>query len=329
MRHFTFKLFAASLMVLAGFPAWSQTCQGHDEIPAPVRTALETTAQQTYDQASRGDINTLKANSVPSLQSNFNGIAAAVNDNKDAFAGAKPQLRTSFLLDNTGAPPNSDGTFYCGVYGAKGVSSGGAQFSLPGLDPGKKYAVVIQDFVGNKGPYLLTTILEDLNGWKIAGFQVRPVSAAGHDGLWYLKQARDYKSKGQAHNAWFYYATSWELLAPIPAMNTTLLGNIQEESNGILPKDVPVEGKPIAYTANGKTYTITDMSTFKTDKNFDLAVKYSVPSTADFNATQTDARNLASALVAQYPELKDGFNNVWVHAVDANGGDVVGLVKLK
>jgi hypothetical protein len=328
MRHFRFKILAASLVALASFPAWSQTCQTHDEIPAADRTAMETAAKQAYDAASRGDVNTLKTNSVPGLQSNFNGIAAAVNDNKDAFTGAKPQLRTSFLLDNTGAGANSDGTFFCGVYGGNGGSPGSAQFLLPGLDPGKKYAVVIQDFVGNKGPYVLTTIFEDLSGWKIAGFQIRPGAVAGHDGLWYLKQARDYKSKGQAHNAYFYYATSWDLLAPIPAMGTNLLDSIQKES-GTPPKDIPADGKPVAFTAGGKTYTITDMSTFKTDKNFDLAIKYSVPSTADFNATQADARNLGNALVAQYPELKDAFGNVWVHAVDANGGDVVGLIKLK
>jgi hypothetical protein len=32
--------------------------------------------------------------------------------------------------------------------------------------------------------------------------------------------------------------------------------------------------------------------------------------------------------VTKYPELKDGFNRVMVHAVDASGGDVVGLVEL-
>ncbi len=316
------------LALSAAAPAWTQTCQTRDEMPEQARTAVENAAKQTFDQATKADANGLKTNSTPALQSNFNGIAAAVTDNKDALAAATPQLRTSFLLDS-GTTPNSDGNFYCGVYGAKGTSSGGAQFSLPGLDAGKKYAVVIQDFIGAKGPYALTTIFEDLNGWKLAGFQIRPESAVGHDGLWYLKQARDYKSKGQSHNAWFYYATSWELLAPIPAMNTTLLGNIQEESNGVLPKDVPVEGKPIAFSAGGKTYTITDMSTFKTDKNFDLSIKYSVASTGDFNATQADARALANAMVAQYPELKDGFSNIWVHAVDANGAEVVGLVKLK
>lgn len=327
MKHLTWNIFAAVLLIAgASLPLWSQSCQGRDEIPQQTRTAIEAAAQQTYDQASRGDVNTLKANSVPQLQGNFNGIAGAINDNKDAFTGAKPQLRTYFLLDS-GDTPNPDGTFYCGVYGAKGTSSGGAQFAFPGA--AGKYAVVIQDFVGNKGPFAFTTILQDQGGWKIAGLQIRPESAGGHDGLWYLKQARDYKNKGQAHNAWFYYLTSWELLAPIPSMNTTLLGNIQEESNGILPRDVPTEGRPVAYTANGKTYTITDMNTYKTDKNFDLLVKYSVPSTSDFNATQADARGLANALVAQYPELKDAFGNVWVHAIDPNGGDVTGLVKLK
>jgi hypothetical protein len=328
MRHFTYKILALSLLA-ASLPAWSQTCLGHDEIPAATRTAIETAAQQTYQQVASADVNTLKANSIPMLQSSFNGIAAAITDNKDAIAGAKPQLRTDFLLDNSGAGPNSDGTFYCGVYGANGGSSGSAQFSLPGLDPGKKYAVVIQDFIGNKGPYVFTTIFEDLGGWKIAGLQIRPGSAAGHDGLWYLKQARDYKSKGEAHNAWFYYATSWDLLAPIPAMNTKLLGDIQTESNGVQPKDIPLDGKPVAFNANGKNYTITDMTTYKTDKSFDLSVKYSVSSTADFNSTQADARNLGNALAAKYPELKDAFNNIWVHATDPNGGDVVGLVKLK
>ncbi len=326
MKQQNLKLFAALLVVAASFPALAQTCLGREEMPEQTRTAVETAAQQAFDQSSRGDVNTLKSNSVPSLQSNFNGIAAAVNDNKDVFSGTKAQLRTSFLLDS-GPTPNADGTFYCGVYGAKGSSAGGAQFAFPGATG--KYAVVIQDFVGNKGPFALTTIFQDVGGWKLAGLQVRPESAMGHDGLWFLKQARDYKSKGQTHNAWFYYLTSWELLAPIPAMNTTLLGHILEESNGILPRDIPVEGKPVAYSANGKSYTITDMTTFKTDKNFDLSVKYSVPSTSDFNATQTDARNLANAMVTQYPELKDAFNNVWVHAVDGNGGDVVGLVKLK
>jgi hypothetical protein len=327
MKQLTFRILTALLVLAGSFSAGAQTCQSKDEITEPARKAIEAAAQQAFDQTSTGDVNSLKNNAIPSLQSSFSGIAAAVVDNKDATQGAKAQLRGIYLLD-TGATPGPDGVFYCGIFGANGMNPNTAEFDLPGLPIGK-YAISIQDFIGNKGPYSLTIIFQDMSGWKIAGYHISPGSSVGHDGLWYLQQARSYKSKGQVHNAWFYYLTSWELLAPVPYMNTKMLSKITDESNGVQPKDVPVGGKPVAFSASGKSYNITDMSLFRTDKNFDLAVKYSVPSTADFNGTQADARNLANALVAQYPELKDGFNNIWVHAIDANGGDVVGLVKLK
>jgi hypothetical protein len=318
----TVKTCLAVSLWLAVVPAWAQNCETKDEIPDAAKSAIQTAAKQLFDEASAGDLNGLRANTVPAQ---FTGISGVVNDNKAALAGGRPQLRIYFLLD-TGPTPNPDGRFYCGVFGAAGMSSGSAEFDLPGL-PAGKYAVVIQDVQGSKGPYAFSTVLQDSGGWKLAGLQIRPETALGHDGLWYLQHAREFKSKGQNHNAWFYYITSWELLAPVQFMTTTLLGKITQESSGIQPKDVPT-GSPVKFSANGKTYDITDMSVFRSDKIFDLSVKYSVPSTADFNATQADARNLATALIAQYPELKEAFNNVWVHAVDGNGGDIVGLVKL-
>lgn len=288
---------------------------------------MESTAQRIFEQASHGDVDTMRSNSIPSLQSNFGDITGAVNDNKAAMQGAKSQVRTSFLID-TGATPSPDGRFYCGVFGASGMNAGGAEFYIPGLSPGK-YAIVIQDVTGPKGPYALTTVFQEQNGWKLAGFQFRPESARGHDGLWYLQQARDYKNKGQNHNAWFYYVTSWDLMAPVTFMNTKLLSKIVDESGGVQPKDLPSGGKAISYSANGKTYNITDISVIRNDNSFDLSIKYSVASTADFASTAADARNLATAYVNQYPELKDAFNNVWAHAIDANGGDVPGVVSLK
>ena len=321
------KVLSAIVVLAAGLPAWSQTCVSRDEIPEQTRTAIENAAQKVFDQASRSDVNSLQANSIPSVQSNFRGIAAAVNDNKTALADAHPQIRSSFLLD-TGATPSPDGRFYCGVFGAGGLTSSSAEFDIPGL-PAGKYAIVIQDVMGNKGPYAISTVFQDMNGWKLAGLQVRPETASGHDGLWFLRQARDYKTKGQNHNAWFYYVTSWDLLAPMTSMDTKLLSKIIQESNSIQPKDIPVGDKPVSFSANGKTYTMIDMSTFRTDTTFDLSIRYSVPSTADFNGTQAEARTLATAFVTQYPELKDAFNSIQVHAVDNSGGDVVGLVSLK
>jgi len=324
MKRVSPKFFSAVLIIVAALPAWPQTCQTHDEIPDQAKSAIENTAQRIFEQASRGDLDGLRSATIPSFQSS---IAGVVSDNKDALSGARAQLRTAFLLE-TGANPSPDGRFFCGVFGASGMSASGAAFYLPGLEAGK-YGVVIQDLLGPKGPYALTTIFQDTGGWKLAGFQIRPESAAGHDGIWYLKQARDYKSKGQNHNAFFYYLESWNLMAPVTFMETTLLGNITRESNDVLPKDVPSSGKAVSYSANGKTYNITDIAVYPTDKSFDLSIKYSVSSTADFAATAADARNLANAYVSQYPELKEAFNNVWAHAIDPNGGDVPGVVTLR
>lgn len=314
-------------MVAGAISAGAQSCQVRDEIPDQTRSAVENSAQQIFEQASRGDVSTIRANTIAAMQSNFNGIAAAVTDNKAAFAGARAQIRSTFLLD-TGTNPPPDGRFFCGVFEANGMSPGSAAFDIPGL-PAGKYSIVISDVMGSRGPYSLTTIFQEQNGWKLAGFYVRPEAALGHDGIWFLGHARDYKSKGQNHNAWFYYSTSWELLAPVTFMDTRLLSKIIQESSGVQPKDVPSGGKPVTYSANGKTYNITDMSVFRLANTFDLNIRYSVPSTSDFNATQADARQLATAYVAQYPELKDTFNNIYAHAVDSSGGEVVGLVPLK
>lgn len=324
MSKFGVSVSVATLF-FACLPALAQNCQTRDEIAPQVKSAIESAAQQVFTQASQDNANAIRANTIPSFA---NSIAGVVNDNKAAFAGAaNSQVRTSFLLD-TGTAPNPDGTFYCGVFSASGMSANGAEFVIPNL-PAGKYGIVIQDFIGNKGPYALSTIFQDMSGWKLAGFYVRPEASMGHDGIWYLTRARDFKSKGENHDAWFYYLTSWDLLAPVTFMDTKLLSTIIKESNPIQPKDVPTGNNPATFTANGKTYTITQMSVYPNGNNFDLQLRYSVPSTADFNAAQADARSLASALVAQYPELKEVFNNVWAHAVDPSGAEAVGLIKLK
>jgi len=264
---------------------------------------------------------------APSQQSSMDGIASAVTGNRAAIAGANRQVRITFLLD-TGATPTADGRFYCGVFGATEATANSAEFDIPGL-PAGKYGVVIQDVTGNKGPYALTTIFQEVGGWKTAGLYVRPEAAMGHDGLWFLERAREYKTKGQNHNAWFYYFQSWDLMAPVTFMDTKLLSKIIQESNNIQPKDIPVGGNAVNYSANGRSYSLTDISVFRSDKALDLNVKYSVPKITDFNATQADARSLANALVAQYPELKDGFHNLMVHAIDPGGAEVVGMITLQ
>ena len=84
------KTVLAFAIAAAGLSAWSQTCQTADEIPRPVRTALEGAAQKTLEQASFGDVDAMRANVAPSAQSTFPGMAAAVKDNKAVLVGTIP-----------------------------------------------------------------------------------------------------------------------------------------------------------------------------------------------------------------------------------------------
>jgi hypothetical protein len=97
----------------------------------------------------------------------------------------------------------------------------------------------------------------------------------------------------------------------------------------VQPPDAPLQGNVTSFSANGKTYKITDVSVYRAGGSLDISIKYSVPSAADFEAAQTDARALATAFVNQHPELRDAFSNIWAHAVDPNGIDVAALVVLK
>src|ERR1700761_7089267 len=139
MKHLSLKVFATMLVLAASIPAWSQTCQNKDDLAEPARTALQNAAQQVFDQTAKGDVNAMKANAIPSLQSNFAGVATAISDNKDAIKDAKPELRNIYLID-TGTNPPEDGTYDCGIFGANGMSPSTAEFVLPGLQPGK-YAI--------------------------------------------------------------------------------------------------------------------------------------------------------------------------------------------
>ncbi|HWZ45843.1 MAG TPA: hypothetical protein VNW97_20390 [Candidatus Saccharimonadales bacterium] len=316
------------LTALALAPALgAQTCQVREEMPAAERSALESAAQQAFEQSSRGDIVALQAGAIASLRSNFNGIATAVTDRRPAFTGAIAQVRSAFLL-NTGATPSVDGHYICGAFSASGPTAGSAEFNLPGLQAGR-YGIVIHDFNGSQGNFALTTIFQDASGWKLAGLYVRAETANGHDGIWHLQRAREFKSKGQLHNAWFYYVTAWELLAPVTFIDTRLLSKITQESNAIQPKDVPAAGAAVTFNAGGKAYKLTEMTVFSTSGTYDLSIRYSVASAADLSASQAEARSLGAAYVALHPELKETFANIVVHAVDAAGGDAVGVVDLQ
>lgn len=322
--------FAAALMWLAlAWPAAGQSCLSGPDMDAATRSALTSTAQRYFDMAAKGDVFSLKQNSIPSLASNFAGIESAVIDNKAAFAGAQATPRPPFELQAQGSNPNPRAEFLCGVFGSLGQTRDSAVFVIPNLPPGT-YGIVTLDVNGQKGPYTLTLVLQQMGTeWKLGGYYAKASEIAGHDAPWYIDRARQYKAKGQTHNAYFYLLEARSLLAPVDFMSTLQTDKLYDEAQAALPPDLPTGGNTADLAGAGKTYKLTQIFPLAVGNDLDLIVKYQSADVS--NTTQTFQDNMAviKALVTKYPELREAFAGVVARAVEPSGRDYGSLLAMK
>jgi hypothetical protein len=322
----TFSLLMCVLVLMAA-PAVAQNsgvCAGAGDMDPATRSAVDSTATRIFQQAQSGDYAGLRANSIPAVASSFGGIESAVGENQANLKGAQASVRSEYLLDASNTSGSGRTEFFCGVFN----SPDRVGFGINNLPRGS-YAIVIMDVKGGKAPMTLSTILQNSGGWRLAGFYARPTQLAGHDGEWYLQQARAYKSKGQNHNAFFYYLEAWDLLAPVNFMSTTKLDGISDELNAVRPADLPAPGKPTDLAANGKTYHLTQLFPTAVGDALDIVVKFQVPSIADQTAAYQDNVNVMKGLLSKYPELRDAFAAVVARAVEPGGSDYGTLLAMK
>jgi hypothetical protein len=318
---------AVGVLVMAA-AAFGQSCLTSDEMDGPTKANLENAGRQYFDLTTKGDAATMRQNAIPSLAADFGGIEAAVRDNQANFTGAQPKLRPLFLLQAEGKEPIARAEFLCGVFGKSGQTGSSAVFVIPNLPPGD-YGIVIMD-VAAKTPATLSLVLQKVGtDWKLGGYYARPSQAAGHDGAWFRDRARQFKSKGQNHNAWMYYLKARELMVPVPFMSTLETDRLYDESQTVQASDTPSAENPMDISAGGKTYRFTSIFPVGIDSDIDLVAKYQCPSIA--NTAQTYQDNLAAikALVAKYPEYRDGFTAVIARAVEPSGKDYGTMVAVK
>lgn len=315
--------------VISALPAFAQTCTMGSELDAPTRNAIEGAARQYFSMAVNGDVFGLRQNSIPAIANDFSGIERAVIDNRASLSGGQPAIRNTYLLDAPGTAPIENAEFFCGVFGAYGQTNNSAGFRIPNI-PSGRYAIVVQDVQGAKGPYTLTLVLQNvMNVWKLAGFYAKTGAISGHDGDWFAQKAREFHSKGQNYNAWFYYQQARDLLAPVPFISTLKLDKLYDEAVQVAPKDLPLNG-PVNFTAaDGHVYQL--MSVFPTvvGDQLDLVVKYSSNNVSDTTKAFQDNMALMKALTLKYPELRDGFQAIVARAVAPTGQDYGTLLAMK
>lgn len=315
-----------AIVVLAGsHTLTAQSCSSGADLDASSKTSIDTAATRYLDMSKNGDVAGLKANAIPAITGDFSAIEQAVVTNKPYFAAGQATVTGTYLLDaSQNKAPLQRADFYCGIYN----SSDRVGFSIPNLPPGR-YAIAIQK-VSGKDPITLTLILQDVGGaWKLAGYYPRLDAIGGHDGDWYLTKAREFKAKGQLHNAWFYYLTAWDLTAPVNFMSTPQLDKIASEMQSARPADMPSDSSPLSLSANGKVFKVTELAAVPVDNSLDLRIRYENSAANNSGVAFQDNMAVIKAIVAKYPELRDGFDAVIARAVDSSGHEYGSLLPVK
>lgn len=317
------------LLTAAASDMRAQSCQTSGDMDEATKTAITSTGQKYFDMAAKGDTLSLRQNSIPSLASDFSGLEGTIKDNQPNLTGAQATIRSFFLLDASAPAPIPNAEFYCGVFGKNGQTANSAAFYLNNLPPAK-YAVVIMDANSAKGRTMFSEILQQTGAdWKIGGLYIKPSQIAGHDSDWFVARAREYKTKGQMHNAFFYYEQARSLISPLPFMSTLATDKLYDESQNLQPTDMPAGGKTTDLPAGTTTYKLTAVFPQAVGNDLDLIVKYQSANVANTNQAYQDNVAVMKALVMKYPELRDGFAAVVARAVDVSGKDYGTLLAMK
>jgi hypothetical protein len=321
----------AGVAILVGSTciARGQSCQTAGELDEATRSTITAAGQRYFDMTAKGDVASLRQNSVSSLAADFGGIEGTVKDRQQSLQGANATVKSAFLLGLEGKDPVPHEEFLCGVFGKNGQTPGSAAFAFDNLAPGK-YAVVLLDASSPSARTNFSVILQQIGtDWKLAGLYVRAAQVAGHDGDWFAARAREYKTKGQLHNAWLFYLQARSLISPLPFMSTQATDRLYDEFSSVQPADVPGNGKMADLTAGTVTYKLTELFPAPVGNDLDLIVKYQAADVSNTNQAYQNNVAVIKALVAKYPEVRDAFAAVVARAVDPSGRDFGTLLAMK
>lgn len=225
-------------LVILLFPALlaGETCTTQSRLSGADRTAIAQSAQTIAAAVQANNPATLRANADPDIQKNFGELQYMVAVTAPKLAGGSPQVEQIYLLDASSNKPNADGSFaeaqfFCSLNN----SSSEADFDIPSLAPGK-YAFVMVNVPSHPVPWRLSMLLINQNShWMLAGFYPMPLTLAGHDGLWYWTQAREYARQKELWDAWLFYQEAMELLRPAGFVISTHLDKLHTEETAATP----------------------------------------------------------------------------------------------
>lgn len=292
------------LLTVAGGQLAAQSCYTASDLDRATSASLEGAAAQDFR---------LVQQNASALQA---GADFSVSDvfaaNQELFQG-QAKTRSLYLLDNS-KPNGQRSEFFCGIYN----SANRVAFIFNGL-PAGRYGIVIQDVTGTAPGTVSWVLRQDPGQWRVVGLIPKAGLFAGHDGDWYLNQARAYRAKGQNHNAWLHFKIALDLLQPLGALNTPQLEKLYDEAQQSMPADLPANGRTADLSTEGRVFRLTEVFATAAGTNLDLVVKYQQPDISDSSKTYQANMAVIRGLTSRFPELRSAFAAVVARAVTPSG----------
>jgi hypothetical protein len=311
-----------SVLLALALPAMGVSCKTQGAMTEAERTALVQAARQIAVDVQGARSADLKAATVPEVAANFTSIEQSAAALAPLITGATITVDAIYGLDASDAKPGDEQQqFFCDA----GDNSSHVTFGIQHLPPGQ-FAFALVHATGVAKPQQIALLLQSQKAggpWLLAGFFPKPLSVAGHDGLWYWRQARIYAAKKQMWNAWLYYSTAISLLQPAGFFSSTNLEKLVEEQQAIRPADLPGT-TPLTVNADGTGYKITSLRTDDALGGLDVVAHYSSTS-SDPVAGRAHTIAVMRGLLALHPELREGFHGLWVFADAGPGGQAFAL----
>ena len=191
-------LVLATGMLMAGVGS-AEVCTTQSQMQPADRDALAAAARSLAAKVEANDVSGLQAATAAEYAKDFTLIGPVVGSTSAKVKGGTPMVEQVYLLDGTQLKRGADGSlpeaqFFCSLN--KSVVE--ADFMISGLAPGH-YGFAIVDITDISTPWRLSFLLrQDQGQWTMAGFYPKPLSAAGHDGLWYWTRSEEHTSELQS-----------------------------------------------------------------------------------------------------------------------------------
>jgi hypothetical protein len=319
MRRIRTGLLAAGMLMAAIAPA--EVCTTQSQMTATDRDALAATARALAGKVQANDVGGLQAATAVDYAKDFSGIGAVVGSTAAKVKDGTLSVEQVYVLDATQLKRGADGSvpdaqFFCSL----NKTMAEADFLISGLAPGR-YGFVIVDVVDTSAPWRLSFLLrQDQTQWVMAGFYPKPLSAAGHDGLWYWTEARTMTARKERWNAWLYYQQAESLLTPANFIQSTHLEKLKTEASAAAPpalsEGVSAEAPLVVKGPDGVEYHFTALGvddSLAKDK-IDITAHLKVDQMGDPVAAHKRNSDAMVALLAAYPEMRKPFHGVWMFA---------------